>query len=292
MAAPNFHFLDPLQQIPGAELDTLLGRFVLDRWNPTVAGFQPRDPSRIITPDFLQTDLEFANAELYIAAVQKSSTSVAAAKKALAVRRAAEHEGDVVLSAVKVIRKSLRSAPDAFNPLMADADVKQSVLEMMRGASPRARRVWMVTAVLYTDGNGHIRTNATRSTEMNSEAKLTVPKETIAAATLAATHGGTAVAPEEDVDLVEVSARREKSSGTGMEADLSGKRVFAVQYWRCDDSRFVDRRRGKMTLRGRGLEKVETGHKGLGESDDEGEDSDGDEEEQQLVLNGCEELID
>jgi hypothetical protein len=53
MSAATFHFLDPFNQIHGAELDSLPGRFVLDRWHPTVQAYEPPNPPIIITPEFL-----------------------------------------------------------------------------------------------------------------------------------------------------------------------------------------------------------------------------------------------
>lgn len=94
MAAPTFHFLDPLNQIHGAELNSLLGRFVLDRWHPTVQAYEPPNPSNIITPEFLSKDLEFGNAEMHITTISHLSVQ-AAARKALSASGGRTQEGDV-----------------------------------------------------------------------------------------------------------------------------------------------------------------------------------------------------
>ena len=81
-----------------------------------------------------------------------------------------------------------------------------------------------------------------------------------------------------DVDVAEGSVSNQKQSTAGIKADLTGQRVFAVQYWRCEDPKFFDRLRGQMSLRSKGLQNVDTGYKGLGDSDDENEDSSDDDE--------------
>lgn len=69
---------------------------------------------------------------------------------------------------------------------------------------------------------------------------------------------------------------------------MTGRRVFAVQYFCCEDPKFFDRLRGKMSPQIMGLQNVDTGYKGLGES--EGEDdksSDDNEKAPPLVLKEC-----
>ncbi|KAH8703571.1 hypothetical protein BGW36DRAFT_423126 [Talaromyces proteolyticus] len=284
MSAPTFHFLDPLNQIHGAELDSLLGRFVLDRWHPTVQANEPPDPSIIITPEFLSEDLEFGNAEMYITTISHLSAQ-AAARKALSANGARTQEGDVHLSSVQVMRRGVRHAPSAFNALMADEHVVNRVRRMMRTAG--THQVWMITAVLYAT-DAHVKTNATRSKEADVKVKMQLPVGAAAGAAIGAPGvGPTAL----DVDVVEGSVSHQQQSAAGMEADMTGHRVFAVQYWRCEDPKFFDRLRGKMSLRGKGLQNVDAGYKGLGESDHEDdESSDDDEKAPPLVLKECVEV--
>ncbi|KFZ18763.1 hypothetical protein V501_01010 [Pseudogymnoascus sp. VKM F-4519 (FW-2642)] len=278
MSAPTFHFLDPLNQIHGAELDSLLGRFVLDRWHPTVQAYEPPDTSIIITPKFLSEDLEFGNAEMYITTISHLSAQ-AAARKALSARGARTQEGDVHLSSVEVMKRGVRHAPSAFNALMADEDVVSRVRRMM--CTARTHQVWMITAVLYAT-DAHVKTNAMRSKEANVKVKVQLPVGAAAGATVGAPGvGPTAL----NVDVAGASVSQQKQSAAGIEADMTGRRVFAVQYWRCEDPKFFDRLRGEISLRGKGLQNVDTGYKGLGGSDyEDDESSDDDEKAPPLVL--------
>ena len=127
-----------------------------------------------------------------------------------------------------------------------------------------------------------------RSKEADVKAKVQLPVGTAAAAVVGAPGvGPTAL----DVDVAEGSISNQKQSSAGIEADMTGRRVFAVQYFRCEDPKFFDRLRGKMSLRSKGLQNVDTGYKGLGESEDEDEESSDDyEKAPPLVLNQCVEI--
>ena len=149
MSAPTFHFLDPLNQIHAADLDSLLGRFVLDRWHPTVQAYEPSDPSAIITREYLSEDLEFGNAELYITAISQLSAQ-AAARKARLASGARSQEGDVHLSSLQVVKRGVKHAPSAFNSLMADEEVAGKVRQMMRTA--KTHQVWVITASFVRSG--------------------------------------------------------------------------------------------------------------------------------------------
>lgn len=118
----------------------------------------------------------------------------------------------------------------------------------------------IITAVLYAM-DAHVKTNATRSKEANVKAKVQLPVGAAAGAAVGAPGAGpTAV----DVDVVEGSVSHQKQSTAGIEADMTGRRVIAVQYFRCEDPKFFDRLRGQMSLRSKGLQNVDTGYKGLG----------------------------
>jgi hypothetical protein len=246
--------------------------------------YEPPNPSIIITPEFLSEDLEFGNAEMYITTISHLSVQ-AAARKALSASSARTQEGDVHLSSVKVMKRGVKNAPSTFNALMADEDVANRVRQMMRTA--RTHQVWMITAVLYAV-DAHIKTNATSSKEADVKAKLQLPVGAAAGAAVGAPGvGPTAL----DVDLVEGSVSHQKQSTAGIEADMTGRRVIAVQYYRCEDPNFFDRLRGKMSLRGKRLQNVDMGYKGLGDSDDENdESSDEDEKTPKLVLKECVEV--
>lgn len=280
MSAPTFHFLEPLDQIHGRELNSLVGRFVVDRWHPTVQAYEPPDPSFIITAEFFGEDLEFGNAEMYISTISNLSAK-AAARNSLSASGARAQEGDVQLSSITVMKRGVKHAPSAFNALMADTDVVARVWRMMRTA--KTHQVWMVTAVLYgTDA--HIKTNAARSNEVEANVKVQVPVGDAAGAVV----GAPVAAPTAlNVDVAEGSVLQKKESTAGLEADMIGSRVFAVQYWLCEDPKFFDRIRGKRSLRGKELQKVDAGYKGLGKSDDEGDGSDEDDEGPMLILREC-----
>ncbi|KAJ5971322.1 uncharacterized protein N7479_001240 [Penicillium vulpinum] len=262
MSKPSFYYLEPLNQPPSSEINNLLGRFVLDRWNPGVQGYEPEDPSRIITEEFRSEDLHFENAEMCITSVSHASTN-AGVRRALMIGGSHTSEGDVVLRSARVTKRGIRNARSAFDALMDDRDVVDSVKRLMRDSGMHT--VWMITAILFVD-NAHIKTSVSKTSQ--SDAKTTVKMP------IAATAGIGMRGFEIEAD---VSSSSRKTSGASMEANMSGRHVFAVQYWRCEHrpvDRLLDRWREQMSLRGRGIQKVSTGHRGLGDSEDEEEDED------------------
>ncbi|KAJ5918292.1 hypothetical protein N7454_010667 [Penicillium verhagenii] len=284
MSLPTFHFLDPLNQISGPEADSLLGRFVLDRWN-LLEGYEPKDPTKIITPEFISEDLDFGNVEMFITTVSHTSAN-AAARKALTIGGSRTSAGGVALSSDQITKRGIKNARSAFEALTTNADIMTGVQNMMRNAG--VHRIWMITGILLVS-DGHVKTNALKASEVNFKAAAQFPT--------AAAAGISPVGLEAlDIDVAEISIKKKRNAEAGLEADLMGRRVFAVQYWRCDHPRWKPQQllgqwRGQMTLRGKGLQKVDTGHMGLGESEDEDEeDADADCGSQSLVLGSSEEL--
>jgi hypothetical protein len=264
MSKPSFYYLEPLNQPPGSEINKLLGRFVLDRWSPRVQGYEPKDPSRIITEEFIGEDLQFDNAEMYISSVSHASTS-AGVRKALKIGGSHTSEGDVVLRSAQVTKRGVKNARLAFDALMDDKDVVASVKRLMRDS--RTHTVWMITGVLFVN-DAHIRTNLSASTLSNTKTTIQMPMAVSAGVGLRGL----------DIEA-DISSSSRKTSRTNLEADMSGRRVFAVQYWRCEHrpvDRIFDRWREQMALSGRGIQKVSTGHRGLGDSEDEDESEDND----------------
>ncbi|KAJ5632852.1 hypothetical protein N7490_009191 [Penicillium lividum] len=210
--------------------------------------------------------MDFENVDMFITAISNSSAKTAA-RKALTVGASHKHEGGILLSSSRVTKRGLKHAPAAFDILSSDSEVMGRVQQMMRGA--RARRVWMITGVLLVS-DAHVKTNALKSSEVNIKAAAQIPT--------AAVMGLTPVGLEAlDIEVAEVSASKLTKSSAGLEVDLTSRRVFAVQYWRCELQRWKRQQlfgqwRGQMTLRGKGIQKVETGHMGLGDSESEDEE--------------------
>jgi hypothetical protein len=144
-----------------------------------------------------------------------------------------------------------------------------------------AHTIWMITAVLFVN-DAHFKTIVSRSDQSDTQTALPIP----------------AIATSE-LDLgaldneAKVSFLSRETSAANLEAEMSGKRVFAVQYWRCEHrpvDRIFDQWREQLALRGRGIQKVSTGHRGLGNSDDEDdEDDDTDNDDWDADLEFCSE---
>lgn len=272
MSKPSFYYLEPLNQLASSDSNNLLGRFVLDRWNPGVQGYEPQDPSRIVTADFRSEDLHFNNAEMCISAVSHASTN-AGIRRALMLGGSQTSEGDVVLRSAKVTKRGIKNARSTFDALMDDRDVMASVKRLMRDS--RAHTVWMITAILFID-DAHIETDTSKSSQSDTNATIALP--------IVAAAGAGFIGSDPKVDL---SSSTQRKSGAKMEADISGRRVFAVQYWRCEHrpvDRILDHWREQMALHGRGIQKVSTGHRGLGDSEDENEDEEDDDWDAELEI--------
>jgi hypothetical protein len=272
MSKPSFYYLEPLNQPPGSEIKNLLGRFVLDRWNPSVQGYEPENPSRIITEEFIAEDLQFENAEMYITSVSHASTS-GGVRRVLMVGNSQRSEGDVVLRSAQVTKRGIKSARSTFDALMNDKEVVASVKKLMRDS--HTHTVWMITAVIFVN-DAHIKTNFSKSTQSDTKTTIQMP--------IAASAGIGLRGLDIEADM---SSSNRKTSRANLEADMSGQRVFAVQYWRCEHravDRIFDRWREQMALSGRGIQKVSTGHRGLGDSGDEDEDTDDDDWDADILL--------
>jgi hypothetical protein len=278
MSVPSFHYLEPLNQLPGSEINALLGRFVLDRWNPGVQGFEPKDPSRVIGEEYISEDIHFENAEMRIASISHKS---AQANLSRAVMLGSSHngEGDVVLRSAKVTKRAIKDARVAFAALLNDPEVSEGVKRMMRGSGKHT--VWIITGILYAT-DAHIGT--VTSTSNLSGMKTTIPIPSLESTGLTLGVGGGTL-----------SSSRRNVSHLNLEADISGSRIFAVQYWRCElrpMDRLFDRWRDQMVLQGKGVQRVKTGHRGLGNyRDDDGSSEDDDPDRKTLVIS-CEEILD
>ncbi|CEJ60997.1 hypothetical protein PMG11_09547 [Penicillium brasilianum] len=281
MSVPSFHYLEPLNQLPGSEINTLLGRFVLDRWNPGVQGFEPEDPSRVITEEYISEDIHFENAEMRIASISHKSAQ-ASLSRAVMLGNSHNGEGDVVLRSAKVIKRAIKDARVAFTALLNDLEVSEGVKKMMR--SSRKHTVWMITGILCAT-DAHIGTIT--STSNLSGMKTTIPIPSLESTGLSLTTLGTGGGT--------LSSSRRVVSHLNLEADISGSRIFAVQYWRCElrpMDRLFDRWRNQMVLQGKGVQRVSTGHRGLGNyGDDDGSSDDDDPDAHTLVISG-EEILD
>lgn len=235
-------------------------------------GYEPENPSRIITEEFIGEDLQFENAEICITSVSHSSTN-AGVRRALMIGGSHQSKGDVVLRSTQVTKRGMKNARLSFDALMNDKDVTTSVKKLMRDT--HAHTIWMITAVLFVN-DAHIKTNVSSSNQSDTQTTLPIP----------------AIATSE-LDLgaldneANISFSSRETSAANLEAEMSGRRVFAVQYWRCEHrpvDRIFDQWREQLALRGRGIQKVSTGHKGLGSSDDEDNDTDNDDWDADLEL--------
>lgn len=281
MSVPSFHYLEPLNQLPGSEINTLLGRFVLDRWNPGVQGFEPEDPSRVITEEYVSEDLHFENTEMRIASISQKSAH-AGTSRAVMLGGSHKAEGDVVLRSARVTKRAIRDARVAFAALLNDPKISEGVKEMMRGS--QRHTVWMITGILYAT-NAHIGAVTSMSNLSDVKAKLPLPSLDSAGLVLGTVSVGQGT----------LSSSHRGVSHVNLEADMSGTRVFAVQYWRCElrpMDRLFDRWRDQMVLRGKGVQRVSTGHLGLGNSEDEDELSDDDDWDTQSLVISREESLD
>lgn len=212
--------LDIPNQPGEEEANNLLGRLVIDPYNPLKHSFAPKEPTRIIKP-FLDEKLDIARADVYANKLHSSSLR-AAFHDALLYDATREKQGSYTLSSKLIQRRRLQRIEDAFEAVIADERAVVEIRKMMKKRSPK--KLYFVTGILVAM-DASTGTDAASNEDRKVTVRVTVPGE------LAAAIPAAALAAGQKVGEIEGGRRVEKASG--ISGTVSGLKVFAIEYSGC-----------------------------------------------------------